>query len=271
MPTKNHGPLMSEEHNTGEAQFRRLIDAGAEISGGALGSALGFLAAGPAGAAAGGAGGAAAAAVLKHVGGEVSARLLSHREQVRVGGVLALVASEVEKRLAKGEKLHDDAFFNSETNGRSSADEISESILLKSQREPEERKLPYMAHLLANIAFDDSINLYLAEQLTKAAEQLSYRQLCLLRIGAIRERLQLRSSSYKKHEPFTRDVLQVLYECYDLSIRGYVSTGGSPAFGPDDIVPAEMNPQGIGGELHNLMRLFLIPDDDLLSIASVLR
>lgn len=60
--------------------IRRLIDAGAEIAGGAIGGALGFLAAGPAGAAAGGAGGAAAAAVLKHIGGEVSERVLSPRE-----------------------------------------------------------------------------------------------------------------------------------------------------------------------------------------------
>ncbi|MGI8727611.1 MAG: hypothetical protein ACR2K6_08045 [Solirubrobacterales bacterium] len=248
--------------------IRRLIDAGAEIAGGAIGGALGFLAAGPAGAAVGGA---AAAAVLKHIGAEVSERVLSPREQVRVGGVLALIAAEVEQRLRQGERPRADGFFEPNTDGRSEADEVAESVLLKSQREAEERKLPYMAHLFASIAFDPSINAHMAHQLLKAAEQLTFRQLCLLRIGAIREQLSLRSTDYRSQGTFDKELYQVLYECHDLYNRGFVAFGGTAGFGPTDVVPAQMNPQGIGGDLHNLMKLALIPMDQLLPIAARLR
>lgn len=129
--------------------IRRLINSGAEIAGGAIGGALGFLAGGPAGAALLGAGGAAVATALKHIGQEASERLLGPREAVRVGGVLALAAGEIRQRLEAGEKTRADGFFDQKQDGRPDAEEIAESILLKSQREPEEKKIPYMAHLLS--------------------------------------------------------------------------------------------------------------------------
>lgn len=252
-------------------RVRRLIDAGAEIAGSTIGGALGFLAAGPAGAAAGHAAGAAAAAVLKHVGAEVSERVLSPREQVRVGGVLALVAAEVNQRLNAGERPRTDGFFTPNAGGRSDADEVAESVLLKSQREAEEHKLPYMAHLFASIAFDPTISPPLAHQLLKAAEQLTFRQLCLLQIGAMRSRLALRATDYRNQGAFDKELYQVLFECHDLYNRGFVSFGGPAAFGPTDVVPAQMNPQGIGADLHNTMKLDLIPMDQLLPTVAQLR
>jgi hypothetical protein len=265
--------MMLQEENQPEkpSGIRRLIDAGAEIAGGAIGGALGFLAAGPAGAAAGGAGGAAAAAVLKHIGGEVSERVLSPREQVRVGAVLALAAAEVRQRLDQGELPRTDGFFDFNKDGHSDADEVAESVLLKSQREAEERKLPYMAHLFASIAFDASISAYMAHQLLKAAEHLTFRQLYLLRIGAIRAQLGLRSTDYRGQGSFDKKLYQILYECHDLYNRGFVSFGTSVGFGPADVIPAQMNPQGIGADLHNTMKLALIPIDDLMPIAALLR
>ena len=62
-----------------------MIDSGADIAGGAIGRAPGFLAASPVGAVAASAGGVAVAAALKKVGDEVSKRFLNPREQVRVG------------------------------------------------------------------------------------------------------------------------------------------------------------------------------------------
>jgi hypothetical protein len=94
-----------------EGGVGKLINAGAEIAGGAIGGALGFFAGGPLGAAALGAGGAAIATALRHIGAEASKRLLAPREQVRVGGVLAMIASEVEERLKAGGSVRDDDFF----------------------------------------------------------------------------------------------------------------------------------------------------------------
>jgi hypothetical protein len=87
-----------------------------------------------------GAGGTAAAMVLKHIGQEASERLLDHREQIRVGGVLAIAAGEIGQRIEGGERVRLDGFFEKKQTGRPDAEEVAESVLLKSQREPEEKK-----------------------------------------------------------------------------------------------------------------------------------
>jgi len=119
---------VQDEHH----RIRKLINTGAEIAGGAVGGALGFLAGGPVGAAVLGAAGAAAADALRHIGEETSKRLLSPREQVRVGGVLAIAAEEIRQRLDQGEALRADGFFDQKASGRSDAEEVAESVLLKS-------------------------------------------------------------------------------------------------------------------------------------------
>lgn len=79
-------PDNSNSNDDKHSGVRRLINAGAEIAGGAVGGALGFLAGGPVGAALLGAGGAAAAAALKHIGEEAAERLLGSREKVNRPG-----------------------------------------------------------------------------------------------------------------------------------------------------------------------------------------
>lgn len=257
-----------KEKNIG---IRRLINSGLEIAGGAVGGALGFLAGGPAGAAALGAGGAAAAMVLKHIGQEASERLLGPREEIRVGGVLAIAAEEIRKRIEAGESIRTDGFFDQKRSGRSDAEEVAESVLLKSQREPEENKIPYMGHLLSSVAFDKEISANMAHQLTKAAEQLTYRQLCLLKIAVVKDSFGLRTEDYRKQSQFDKGLYQILYECLDLSHRGFLNFGGGVVFGPTDIAPGKMTIQGLGADIFNLMKLGLIPVADLLPILAQLK
>jgi len=249
---------------------RSLVQSGAEIAGGAVGGALGFLAGGPGGAAAFGAAGVATAMALKYTGGEIADRLLGPRERKRLGGVLALAASEIAARIEAGESPRQDGFFDSSSDDLA-GEEVIESILQKSQREPEEKKLPYMAHLLASVSFDDTVSPELAHQLSKAAEQLTYRQLCLLRLAVAKDGLSLRASDYRGQESFDRGLYQVLYECLDLYSRGFVNFGGEVAFGPTDVKPGSMTVQGLGADLHNLMQLSTIPVDELAELAHVLR
>lgn len=244
-----------------------LIGGGAEIAGGAVGGALGFFAGGPVGAAALGAAGTAAAKILKNIGQEVSERLLGPREKVRVGAVLALAADEINKRIVSGEKVRTDGFFDDKPSGRSDAEEVAESVLLRSQREPEEKKIPYMAHLLSNVAFDPQISAHMAHQIIKAAEQLTYRQLCVLKLAVTKQVWGLRNGDYRGQGSFTKELYQVLYECIDLYHRGFVSFGGKVAFGPTDINPGKMTVQGLGADIYNLMRLMTIPEEDIAPIA----
>lgn len=252
--------------------IRRLIYDGAEIAGGAAASALGFLAGGPAGAAVFGAIGAAAAVTLRHIGEEVSERLLAPREQVRVGGVLAIAAGEIHQRLERGEALRADGFFEPKGASRSDAEEVAESVLLKSQREPEEKKIPYMGHLFAAVSFDPQISAQLAHQIIKTAEQLTYRQLCILKLAVVKQSFFLREGDYRNlGGDFAKELYQVLYECLDLSHRGLINFGGEVVFGPTDVKPGNMTVQGLGADIFNLMKLALIPELDLAPIAAQLR
>ena len=178
-----------------------------------------------------------------------------------------LAAAEIAGRQQNGEQVRTDGFFDEIVTGRSDGAEVWESVLLKSQREPEEMKLPYMAHLLSNIAFDTQYGVHIAHQITKACEQLTYRQLCILNLSVVKDRYHLRQEDYRGQASFTIGLRQVLYEYLDLYSRGYINFGGEVAFGPSDVKPGSAVVQGIGADIFNLMQLREIPSADLNDLA----
>src|SRR5207245_7578611 len=137
----------------------------------------------------------------------------SPREKVRAGAVLAIAAEEINQRIENGERVRSDGFFDEKPSSRSDAEEVAEGVLLKSQREPEEKKIPYMAHLLSSVAFDPEISAQMAHQITKAAEQLTYRQFCILKLAIMKQEFGLRGEDYRQQDAFARELYQVLYEC----------------------------------------------------------
>lgn len=189
---------------------------------------------------------------------------------VRVGGTLAIAAAHINARVERGEMIRTDGFFENRHNGRSDAEEVAESVILRSQREAEERKIPYMAYLIGNIAFDGEIGAELAHQIIKAAEAMTYRQLCIMKVAFLSENYQLRKSDYRGQARFERAQLQILYECLDLYLRAFVNFGGEVAFGPSDVKPASMQLQGIGVDIFNVMGLITIPEADLAPIVQQL-
>ena len=253
-----------------------LLSAGAELAGSGasslLGAVTGTLLAGPVGAAAGGVIGAAATMAFKSVGHELSSRVLSPREQARVGGVYVLAAAEIIKKCENGEKVRDDGYFGTGDFERSDAEEVWESTLLKSQKEPEEKKLPYMAHLLANLAFETEISAAMAHQMTKMAESMTYRQLCILHLSASKGRYRLRQGSYAEQvENLPKGLYQILYEYYDLFTRSLINFDGTVAANPSGVNPGAATPQAMGEDIYHQMRLDLIPDDELAPIVDQLR
>jgi hypothetical protein len=149
---------------------------------------------------------------------------------------------------------------------------VTESVLLKAQREAEERKVPYMGRLLANIAFEPAISPAMAHQLIKIAEQLTYRQLCLLRLAVLKDQLGgLRPSDYRAFKGFDTELIQLLYECADLHHRGLINFGNEAVLGLTDVLPGKMTTQGFGANLHNLMRLAEMPEEDLMPLMTQFR
>lgn len=263
--------MSNEKPKAKESQgLQSLISAGSDIAGGAIGGALGFLAAGPFGAAAGGAGGAIAAEVIKKLGTDAAERMLGPRERVRIGAAIAIASEHIRARTERGERLREDGFFDQKPDGRSDSEEVSESVLTKAQKEAEEKKIKYMAYLIGNIAFSSEISAGLAHHIIKSVDTMTYRQLCILKMIAFKRNYNLRESDYRGQGNFTRQLYEILYECLDLSTRGYINFGGEVAFGPTDVKPASMNLQGIGADIFNQMGLTTIPSDDVVPIARVL-
>lgn len=223
---------------------------------------VGFLA-GPAGVIVSG--------TLKGIGKDIKERQLSPREDFRVGKVLAITALEIHQRIENGESLRDDRFFDKKPTGRSDAEEVAEAIMLKCQREPQEKKIEYMGYLLASIAFDSNISADMGQQLVKSAEELTYRQFCILKLATVKDIFGLRNENYRDHGRFSKKLYSVLYECMDLYQKEYITLEDAHALGLTDIVPRSMTVQGIGGDLFNLMKLSSILDDDLIPIAEVLK
>ena len=253
-------------------RLRLLIRKGAGIAGGATGSAVGTvvgsLLAGPGGVAEGGTIGAAATTAVKAIGYDFSSRLLSPREQARVGGVYTLAAAEIIGRSHRGERVRNDGFFETKDTDRSDAEEVWESMLLKSQKEPEEKKLPYMAHFLANLAFDTQISAAMAHQITKIADSMTYRQLCILQLSATKDRFELRKHSYEGQDSFCKDSYQIIYEYYNLYHRGLINFGTTLAAAPFDVNPGAATLQALGLDIYHELCLSRIPDDDLVPIAA---
>ena len=165
----------------------RIIDAGAEISGGLVGAGIGLLLAGPPGALAGGGVGPTVAAGLK----EAARRGLSRREEVRIGGAARCAWELITERLDAGDTFRDDGFFDTANPGQSSAGEIYEGTLLAAQRSYEERKVPFVGYLMANIAFERNVDRRSANWLIKTAQELTWTQLVLLSIVGQRDNLSL--------------------------------------------------------------------------------
>lgn len=243
----------------------------AEIVGSGIGGVLGFLAGDPITATFGSIGGTVATMALKNIGQEFSERQLSPQENYRVGKVLAIATFEIHQRLENGENLRNDGFFDEKPTGRSDSEEIAEAIMLKCQRESQEKKIPYMGYLKAGIAFDSNVSADMGHQLIKAAEELTYRQLCMLKLAVVKDSFGLRGEDYRGQGTFATELLQVLYEYLDLYHRAYINFGGEVAFGPTDVKLGSMTVQGIGGNLFNLMKLSAIPDEDVIPIAKVLK
>ena len=61
-------------------------------------------------------------------------------------------------------------------------------MVLKIQREPEEKKARYIAKIYENSVFEQEVSADLGHKIIKSAEQLTYQQLCILSMIGRRER-----------------------------------------------------------------------------------
>ncbi len=263
---------MKIDHNeNNDTSAEELINIGSEITGGVAGSIIGFLTAGPGGAIVGGASGPIIAQTVKRIAGEIRQRILGHREEVRIGATLTYAVQKIKEKIDDGQQIRQDGFFDYDQSDRPPAEEIIEGILIAAQKEHQEKKLKFYGYLLANLAFDQKFDKEQANHLLKVAEQLTYRQFCLLAIFAKKEQYNLRQVDYRVVKNFKQELVIILQETNELFTLSMLNCSGEAMLGMTDVNPAKMNVQGVGAYLHNLMELWTIEQSDLKKSSELLK
>lgn len=129
-------------------------------------------------------GGAMVGEALAVTGEDILQRALSARQEDRVATVIERAQLEVERRLNAGLVLRSDGIFNGPT---PEAEEIIEGTLLAARDEHQQKKLPYMANLIANFAFASDVTPEAANLALNDAESLSWLDLCVMAMVDRRE------------------------------------------------------------------------------------
>ena len=102
----------------------------------------------------------------------------------------------------------------------------------------------------------------MAHQLTKHAEQLTYRQYGVLKVAQFEAlRVGLRAQDYRGEPSHPLELQELLYEIYDLNNRGFVSFGDRLVATLVDIIPRQMHTQGLGDMLARLLNVAMIPEE----------
>ncbi len=267
--------MSNEKHE----KIENLLTTGSDLAGAAVGGALGFFVGGPAAAAGTAALGVVITKTTKALLTDFANRHLSHREEMRVGAVAALVIDGLRNRLEQGQQPRDDGFFTVSFSGRSKAEEIFEGVLQKSKNEFEEKKIKYYANIFENAAFDEKFTPETLSHILAIAERLTYRQLCLLLLFSKPQPFPLRDKDYHSRPSAKGETVNVLAEVFDLCqhsmIRRYKPGPHPreriPILGLSDICPAWMVRISYGNRLYELMQLDVLPNDDLKSVADTLK
>lgn len=236
----------------------KLLEAGVELIGAAVGGAISLLG-GPEGAIGGGMAGVVASKGLL----EFSERFLSSRERTRVGATAGLVITGIQERLNMGQYLRTDGFFSHDQISRSKADELFEGVLLKCKNEHEEKKIRFLAKFYENIAFDKSVKSVHANQMLNTVQLLSYRQLEILAFIGQNEdnRCQVRKDDYDDSFIFTKNLQFLLQEFVALERQGLIQRSDHTAIlSYSDICPGLMILSPIGIDLCYLTHLDDMPN-----------
>jgi|SRR5690606_305634 len=231
-----------------------IIKKGSGITGASIGAGIGFMAGGPLLAAAAGGIGVA----VEHALSEVANRILSNREQARVGATAQTAIFHIKLLQDLGKKVRDDDFFDGE---RSSAEEVFEGCLLAAKNSHEEKKSIYLGYLFANISFREDVDKHQANRLISVANQLTYGQLCLLSILSNKEEYSLKKGNFRNVKLTFKQVV-VIQEIFAMENSGLIICEGQHTPGLTDVNPSIVRVQGIGLALYDLMFLKIIPKED---------
>lgn len=193
---------------------------------------------------------------------DINKKQLSYREKVRTASCAIYTMNRISARIANGDKLREDGFFEREMNSsRAPSEEVFEGTLIAAKNEHEEKKVKFLGNLIANIAFEPSINRSKANFLVKIMERLDYNQLCIIAMFHKKGIIQLNWGFSFSHydELMTLNYLEASMEELD----GLKILGGTKGGGRTWLSAALKK---LGKDIYNLANLVEIESDDVLKI-----
>jgi hypothetical protein len=213
--------------------------------------------------------------ILEETGRSVLSRILGARDRRRVESVVAFATAAVNRNLEAGMTIRQDSFWQARGGFAPAAQETFEAVLLASQREPEERKLPHLGNAYAYIASDPAMTPTASHWLIKTAETMTWTQFQLLSMVARTDELEVSGITLGKGAN-NWDSVSLHKELVDLGSGGrYFIHGGYETLESGIKIPSNslasqrlVNP---GTLLFGALRLGDIPRSDLQDIVTRLR
>jgi hypothetical protein len=206
-----------------DSVIKKVVEIGSEITGGVAGSILGGLLAGVPGMVLGGGSGPVIVNFFKVAGTEIVNKFTNTRSGIRSSAVYTYALAKMLKNQESHLPQREQSFFTADKQGRSAAEELLEGIIINAQKEYEERKLPFLGNLYANIIVHPEISREYANQFIRIINQISFRQLCLMELikNKIYEQQGINSKIRGLNE---REIKQtdIVAELYDLEQKGLI-------------------------------------------------
>lgn len=251
-----------------------LLKKGSSIAGASVGNVISALISGGVAGLSGSVAGAAAAKACEMVVEDIAHRMLSTREQHKVGGVAALAIDGIRERLLWDRPRNDGFFERTEDDQPSPGEELFEGALLAAKQEHERKKLEYIARFFTNLVFKTDFQPAEANHLLAIAETLTYQQFCILAVVANRERFTLRSEAWPKRGVIPTEKLDLAHQAFYLYQRQFLVSidpqRGQAGFVYDiaHTLPNQGHLSPTGQRIVEILGLGEIPHEDLEEVAT---
>ena len=120
--------------------------------------------------------------VVREVFRRVINPLTTRGESKRLYQWAKQAAGGIAQRLKDGEEFRKDGFVEEPATNNPNWEEVVESTLKKVMDATEEPKIKFIASLTENVHFDEDLDIDTYRQILKVLDELSYRQLCIVRL-----------------------------------------------------------------------------------------
>ena len=128
-------------------------------------------------------------------------------------------AEGIAQRSNAGEDFRMDGFFNETPTNRSNFEEVVESTLKKVMDLTEEPKISFLANVTINIHFDEDLDMNTYRQILKVLDELSYRQLCIIKMCKNADNIDVESLG---NTEATIKLGSILGDFFELRDKGFI-------------------------------------------------